>query len=184
MGMKLNLASPYNGLNTSIEINSSAERVLYGYSLGDTIDGSIINPAYAGDKFNLTGGSDKQGFPMDISLNTDKRQRKLRKKGELGFKPIKKGEKRRKSVRGAIVSEETSVLCLKVVNPADQIDKIRKIAEGAEEADGNDTTALQPIKGLTDAAKGGSHWPKRITKLRRALQLDENVTEEEIKSKI
>ncbi|ELQ74478.1 40S ribosomal protein S6 [Trachipleistophora hominis] len=172
--MKLNISSPQNGTNITLEVTGNAERIFHGKSLGDIIDGSMIKQEYAGWKMLLTGGSDKQGFPMDTQINTDKRQRLLRRKGDIGFKPRRKGELRRKSVRGAIISEETSALCMKVVNDL--------FAEKEE-----NKTACEPchIEGLTDRVADKTHLPKRFNKLKAALGLkDVDVSPEEVKDAI
>lgn len=172
--MKLNIAHPINGSNICTEISGNNERLLYGKILGDVFDAGIFNPEYAGWIVQLTGGSDKQGFPMDSNLNTDKRQRLLRKKGDIGYKPKKKGERKRKSIRGAVVTEETSVLCMKIINDA-----------FADQKEGKITNEVKDIPGLTDRIVDATHWPKRFTKLKSMLFPDEDyVTVEMIKEKV
>lgn len=160
--MKLNIASPRHGTNICVEVTGNNERLLYGKALGDVADAGLFNPEFAGWLVQFTGGSDKQGFPMDSTLNTDKRQKLLRRKEDVGYKPKKKGERRRKSVRGAVISEETAVLCMKVVN--DPID---------EKEEGQTAQDVKHIPGLTDTVVGTSHFPKRLTKLRRLLFANE-----------
>jgi small subunit ribosomal protein S6e len=63
------------------------------------------------------GGQDKQGFPMKQGVLTNDRVRLLMSPGDKGFRGYgrRRGERRRKSVRGCIVSQETSVLNLLIV---------------------------------------------------------------------
>lgn len=176
--MKLNIASPIHGTNICTEVTGNNERLLYGKSLGDIIDAGIFNPEYAGWKVLFTGGSDKQGFPMDASINTDKRQRLLRKKGNIGYKPLRNGERKRKSVRGSVVSEETAVLCMKLINDAMN-----------DKATGLITEEVKHIEGLTDNIVQNSHLPKRFTKLKK-LFFGENadnlnsITVQDVKQKV
>lgn len=158
--MKLNISSPQKGTNISIETNFNTERVLYGKSLGNVIEGFLINPDYAGWKMQLVGGSDKQGFPMDPKLSTEKRQRLLRKEGDIGYKPKRNGERKRKSVRYAVVNEDISVLCLKITNDTFTDKEKRKI-----------TVEPKHIDGLTNVVVDKTHLPKRFSKLKAMLGL-------------
>ena len=58
-----------------------------------------------GFEARITGGSDKQGFPMHPSVSGQARKKILTGKG-IGFTPDKKGERKRVSVRGSAVSSE------------------------------------------------------------------------------
>ncbi len=103
MAVKLNIADPKNGKTYQEEVKEEREKELIGKEIGDIIDGKIID--YPGYEFKITGGSDKQGFPMRKSLPGSAR-RKILLSGGAGFKPKRKGERRRKSVRGRVISEE------------------------------------------------------------------------------
>lgn len=109
------------------------ENLVYGRKIGEKIDGSSLGL----DKFELqiTGGSDKEGFPMKKGVEGSSRKRLLLS-GGVGYKPKRKGVKRRKSVRGEVVSEEIAQLNLKVLKEGgkkfDQVFKEIK-GEGAEE---------------------------------------------------
>ena len=63
------------------------------------------------------GGQDKQGFPMKQGVLTNDRVRLLMSPGDKGFQGHGRrvGERRRKSVRGCIISQEISVLNLLIV---------------------------------------------------------------------
>jgi len=89
----------------------------YGKKIGDKVDGSIIGL----NKYELviTGGSDKQGFPMRKGVHGTARK-KLLLSGGVGYRPKKKGVRKRKSIRGEIVSEEIAQLNLKVVKEGDK----------------------------------------------------------------
>lgn len=63
----------------------------------------------------ISGGNDKQGFPMKQGVLTAGRVRLLLSKGHSCYRPRRTGERKRKSVRGCIVDSNLSVLCLVIV---------------------------------------------------------------------
>ena len=69
----------------------------------------------------ITGGNDKQGFPMKQGVLTTSRVKLLLGKGHSCFRPRRKGERKRKSVRGCIVDANLSVLALSIVKKGENI---------------------------------------------------------------
>ena len=63
----------------------------------------------------ISGGNDKQGFPMKQGVLTNGRVKLLLKKGHSCYRPRRTGERKRKSVRGCIVDSNLSVLNLVIV---------------------------------------------------------------------
>ena len=79
----------------------------YFRKIGDKIRGDLISPDLGDYELKITGGSDTSGFPMRPGIpGTGKR--KILLSGGVGFKPKRKGERRRKSVRGEIISSDIS----------------------------------------------------------------------------
>jgi small subunit ribosomal protein S6e len=72
---------------------------------------------FKGYIFKIMGGCDKQGFPMKQGVLTNGRVRLLLSPGDKCFRGYgrRKGERRRKSVRGCVVSQDISVLNLVIV---------------------------------------------------------------------
>jgi small subunit ribosomal protein S6e len=72
---------------------------------------------FAGYIFKIKGGQDKQGFPMKQGVLVPGRVRLLMKPGDSCFRGYgrRNGERRRKSVRGCIISPDLSVLNLVIV---------------------------------------------------------------------
>merc|ERR1711998_498250 len=136
-GMKLNISYPATGLQKCIEI-----------------DDDILGDEFKGYLFKITGGNDKQGFTMKQGVLADYRVRLLMKDGMSCYKARRSGERKRKSVRGCIVSHDISALALVVVKKG--------------EAD---------IPGLTDGSKPRRLGPKRASKIRKlfALSKDDDV---------
>lgn len=62
----------------------------------------------------ISGGNDKQGFPMKQGVLTAGRVRLLMSKGTSCYRPRRTGERKRKSVHGCIVDASLSVLNLVV----------------------------------------------------------------------
>lgn len=91
-----------------IEIDDKEAKSLIGLKIGNEFDGNIINHDeynLDGLKLKITGGSDKNGFPMKRDLPGNRRIKSL-VSGGIGYKPAKKGEKRRKSIRGNVISDD------------------------------------------------------------------------------
>lgn len=63
----------------------------------------------------ISGGNDKQGFPMKQGVLSNGRVRLLLSKGHSCYRPRRTGERKRKSVRGCIVDANLSVLNLVIV---------------------------------------------------------------------
>eukprot|EP00003_Mantamonas_plastica_P009436 TRINITY_DN1880_c0_g1_i2.p1 TRINITY_DN1880_c0_g1~~TRINITY_DN1880_c0_g1_i2.p1 ORF type:complete len:121 (+),score=18.23 TRINITY_DN1880_c0_g1_i2:52-363(+) len=63
--MKFNISYPANGTNTLIEIDDEKKvRNVYEKQMGAVFEGELLGEEYAGYEFKITGGNDKQGFPM------------------------------------------------------------------------------------------------------------------------
>ena len=85
---------------------------LVGKKLGDKVSGNHLG--LSGYELELTGGSDKEGFPMRKDFEGLARKRLLLSHGP-GFHPKSKGMRKRKSVRGNTVSQSISQINLKIV---------------------------------------------------------------------
>jgi len=80
--------------------------------IGDEFDAGIIDlPAY---KLKITGGSDKDGFPMRKGVEGSGRKRLLLS-GGVGYRPKEKGVRKRKTVRGEVICEEIAQLNCMIV---------------------------------------------------------------------
>ncbi|VDO92244.1 unnamed protein product [Soboliphyme baturini] len=104
-----------------------------------------------GYMLRVTGGNDKQGFPMKQGVLTNQRVRLLLKAGHSCYRPRRDGERRRKSVRGCIVDANLSVLNLIVAKKGEQ-----------------------EIPGLTDVTVPRRLGPKRASKIRKLFNLSKD----------
>lgn len=90
------------------EVGETAQ--LVGKTIGETFDGGIVG--LDGYKLEITGGSDKDGFPMRESIEGPERKRVLLNEG-AGIQS-EEGIRRRKSVRGNTVSADIQQLNTRV----------------------------------------------------------------------
>lgn len=109
--MKINISTE-EGKTYSLEMPKEKEMLVVGKRIGEIIDGNDFGlPGY---KLKLTGGSDSSGIPMRGDVSGQRKDRVLLSKGP-GFKPRRKGERRRKSVRGGVFSAATAQVNAQVV---------------------------------------------------------------------
>lgn len=119
---------------STVELDAPKARPLVGRELGDEVDGSIFG--MAGKKLKITGGSDKDGIPMVANIHGGAKKYVLLA-GGVGFKPTTEGERRRKLVRGRMITDETYQLNMVISVPeATQTSKetVNKKEEGGAES--------------------------------------------------
>ena len=97
--------SDQKGKSISRELKDNDANVLLGLQVGQETDASILGMQ---GKIKITGGSDKSGVAMRGDVAGIPRKRVLLSKG-VGLQKVKsKGLRKRKLVRGNIISEERS----------------------------------------------------------------------------
>jgi small subunit ribosomal protein S6e len=94
--------SDQKGKSISRELKDNDANVLLGLQVGQETDASILGLQ---GKIKITGGSDKSGVAMRGDVAGVPRKRVLLSKG-VGLQDVKKGLRKRKLVRGNIISEE------------------------------------------------------------------------------
>merc|ERR1712087_907720 len=118
--MKLNISYPANGSQKLVEIEDERKlRVFMDRRMGQEVPGDSVGDEFKGYIFKITGGNDKQGFPMKQGVMHPTRVRLLLSAGHSCYRPRKAGERKRKSVRGWIVAMDLAVLALAVVKQGD-----------------------------------------------------------------
>jgi small subunit ribosomal protein S6e len=106
------IADPEDGTNQKVELEDSRMAPLIGRRIGEIIDGTVAD--MQGYKLLLTGGNDKDGIPMRPDVHGGVKAR-IVLSGGVGYKPKKKGERKRVVVRGNTVSADTTFLNFKIV---------------------------------------------------------------------
>jgi small subunit ribosomal protein S6e len=106
------IADPKDGKSYKRDITGHYANALIGKKIGDDLDGLYVGlPGY---KLQITGGSDKDGFPMRHDL-PGPRRKGLLVSGGVGFHPVRPGMRKKKTVRGNTVSPDILQLNLKIV---------------------------------------------------------------------
>ena len=106
------ISDPETGTSQKVELEDNRMGPLVGRRIGEVIDGTIAD--LAGHQLQLTGGTDKDGIPMRPDVHGSAKSRIILS-GGVGYKPKRKGERKRVVVRGNTVSVETTFLNLKIV---------------------------------------------------------------------
>jgi small subunit ribosomal protein S6e len=99
---QLNLSDPKTRRAVKLKIEDPKSSALLNLRIGDVIDGGLIGIK---GKIKITGGSDRAGIPMRPDVHGPGKKYVLLSDGP-GFRPRKEGERRRKLVRGNVISEE------------------------------------------------------------------------------
>ncbi len=111
---KVVVNDPTDGKSYSIPVSGHHANSLIGKKIRDEVDGIFVSlPGY---KLTITGGTDKDGFPMRHDIPGTTRRRLLLSKG-LGYHPTERGKRQKKSVRGTVINPETVQVNMTVTKP-------------------------------------------------------------------
>ncbi|ELU41656.1 40S ribosomal protein S6 [Rhizoctonia solani AG-1 IA] len=161
------LSDPATGEQKTIDFDDERRyRVFYEKRIAQEVPGDSLGDEFKGYIFRITGGNDKQGFPMKQGVLLPYRVRLLLSDGHSCYRPRRTGERKRKSVRGCIVGPDIAVLSLVIVKQGDA-----------------------PLPGLTENVLPKRLGPKRATKIRKFFNLGKEddvrkfVVRREVKSK-
>ncbi|MEM5828152.1 MAG: 30S ribosomal protein S6e [Candidatus Aenigmatarchaeota archaeon] len=114
---KIVVSDPESRKAYQIEIDQSLAPQLIGKRIGDVIDGNIIGlPGY---QLQITGGTDKDGFPMHPNIEGSVKKKVLLSSPPC-FHPRKKGERKKKTVRGNTISADIVQINMKIVKKGDK----------------------------------------------------------------
>ena len=109
---KVIVSDPEVGTSRIVELEEARAAPLIGRKIGEIVDGSVVDlPAH---KLKITGGSDRDGVPMRPNVHGGVR-RNVVLSGGVGFNPEDKGERRRKTVRGNVITDEIVQINTKII---------------------------------------------------------------------
>jgi len=148
--MKINIACPTTGGQKVFDIDDEKKlRIFMEMRISDEVDASPLGDEFKGYILRITGGNDKDGFPMKQGVLVNHRVRLLLKPGVVGYRRGQRdGVRRRRTVRGCIVANDLSVINCIVVKKGEQ-----------------------EIPGLTDKVIPRRVGPKRASKIRKLFNL-------------
>jgi small subunit ribosomal protein S6e len=138
------IVSDPEGTSKVVELEESRAAPLIGRKIGEILDGSVVD--VPGQKIQVTGGSDKDGFPMRPSVHGGVRRRVLLS-GGVGFNSQKKGMQKRKTIRGNVITDEIVQINLKIVGKAKKQEEGKKVKQKKKK---------QPKKEAEEAPKEAS----------------------------
>lgn len=110
-----------------VEVEPAESKKLIGLTIGEEFDASLVG--LTGYKLKITGGSDKNGFPMKKDVEGPRRIRSLLS-GGTGFNQKRDGQRRRKTVRGNTISDDIVQINTIVTHKGDK--DIAEILESEE----------------------------------------------------
>jgi len=150
--MKLNIANPATGAQKLVDIEDEKKlRPFFDKRISQEVDAGCLGNEWKGYVVRISGGNDKQGFPMKQGILTNNRVRLLMARGMSCYRERRSGERRRKSVKGCIVDNNLSVLSLVIVK------------KGEQEIDGLTNRVVPRVRG-----------PKRANHIRKLFNLSKD----------
>lgn len=148
--MKINVSYPSKSAQKTFDIEEEQKIVPFVEKrMGAEIDATPLGEEWKGYVVKITGGNDKQGFPMKQGVLKPGRVKLLFKKGMGCYRERRGGMRKRKSVRGCIVGHDLAILNLVIVKEGEA-----------------------PIPGLTDVEGSRRLGPKRASKIRKMFGLE------------
>jgi small subunit ribosomal protein S6e len=114
---QVSVADPDDGTTHKFEVEGQDANRFIGRAIGETVDGASVG--LDGYELEITGGSDTAGRPMRADVAGPNLKAVLLT-GGTGFNPTRDGERKRVTVRGGEVSEDTRQINVKIVARGDQ----------------------------------------------------------------
>mmetsp|Transcript_6072 Transcript_6072/g.6630 ORF Transcript_6072/g.6630 Transcript_6072/m.6630 type:complete len:278 (-) Transcript_6072:28-861(-) len=145
--MKISISFPEFGSTKLIDVEDENKLAMFfDKRITEEVNADVLGDEFKGYVLKITGGFDKQGFPMMNGVLTAKRVRLLLDGSNGFYKPRRTDQKKRRAIRGCIVSRDTSLINCVVTREGEN-----------------------PIEGLTtkDSIIPRALGPKRANKIRK-----------------
>jgi len=168
---KVIVSDPQSGKSSVVELEESRAAPFVGRRIGETVDGTVLG--IPGQKVVITGGSDKSGFPMRPDVHGGIKSRILLGQG-IGFQPPQKSVRRRKTVRGNVVTDDIAQVNVRIAEkaaekaaekPAEKpVEKPAEKPEGKPAEKPTKKVAEKPQKKAEEKPKKAEEKPKKAEK--------------------
>ncbi|MBS3141229.1 30S ribosomal protein S6e [Candidatus Woesearchaeota archaeon] len=133
--LKLVINDVKNGKSYSKALSETESENLVNLKMKDKVKGEHFG--FHGYEFEITGGTDKAGFPMRYDLEGNTRKKALLSKGPC-VKIKERGMRLRKTIRGNTIANDTSQVNLKVLTYGK--DSVAKLLGKEEELSSKETS--------------------------------------------
>lgn len=111
------VSDPEDGTTYQVDVSDQDANRFIGRELGEEVDGSAVG--LDGYTLELTGGSDNAGRPMRDDVRGPN-LKSIMLEGGTGYNPSRDGERKRVTVRGREVSDDTRQINAKVTDRGGQ----------------------------------------------------------------
>lgn len=108
---KVVVSSPADGKSKTVTVAEAQAQALIGMKIGDTLNGEPFG--FKDKELIITGGSDKSGIPLRSDI-AGSGKRRILLSGTPGYHPKNSGERKRKLVRGNMITEDMVQINVKV----------------------------------------------------------------------
>lgn len=146
----VNVGDPDSGKTFPVTVEGQHANVLVRKRIGDEVDGMFLGlPGY---KVEITGGTDRDGFPMRPEFQQAGRKKVLVSKS-IGFKPKDKGVRKKRAFRGNEISPEiTQINCRITQRGPKPVAQLLGAEEAPEETAGDEEEAPEEAAADEDEA--------------------------------
>jgi small subunit ribosomal protein S6e len=111
------VSNPEDGMTYQVDASDQDANRFIGKEIGETVDGSAVG--LSGYTLEITGGSDDAGRPMREDVLGPELKNVLLE-GGTGYEPQADGERKRVTVRGREVSDNTRQINAKITESGDE----------------------------------------------------------------
>ena len=160
------------------EIKGDEADRLVGLRIGEVFDGGLIGES---GQLQITGGTDKDGFPMRRGIPGSRRMKILVRAGP-GFIPKTAGERRKKRVRGDTISEDIVQINTKVIKKKEKKKEEEKEKEMKPEEEVKEVKEVKETKKEIKEKK--EKKVKKIEKEKEKVEKAEEVKVEKVEEKV
>lgn len=183
---KIVISEPETKKSFQLEVDQGKTIGLVGKRIGDEFSGDIIG--LGGYTLKITGGTDRDGFPMHPLVRGPGRKRVLLTSPPC-FHPKMKGERRRKTVRGNTISEDIAQINVKIIKkgekPLEELIPTKKKKEKKPKVEEKPRAEEKPkeVKEKVEKKKVEKPEEKKKEELKTKAKKEEKPQEQKVEKK-